>query len=76
MRPGPQMKSVSGSFLGGTAAPALRPRSAPARLPSSDDPTGCISISRAARRGEIPRTVVSGPPRSSPSVASNSSLSV
>src|SRR4051812_21852589 len=70
MRAGPQTNSVRGSRPGGTVAQRRA-----TRRPSSDVPTGCISISIAAIRGEIPSFSVIGPPRSSPSVASSSSVS-
>jgi hypothetical protein len=79
MRAGPQMKNTSGSRPAGIVAPPppiSPPVSAPASSPSSDEPTGCINISIAAIRGEIPSVVVSGPPFSRPSVASSSSLTV
>ena len=79
MRAGPQMKNTSGSRPAGMVAPpppSTPPVNAPASSPSSDEPTGCISISIAAMRGEMPSAVVSGPPFSRPSVASSSSLTV
>ena len=79
MRVGPQQKRTSGSRPAGHRGAAAAEQSAgerPARSPSSEVPTGCISISSAASRGEMPNAVVSGPPFSSPSVASSSSLTV